>query len=432
MPITILTTLSILLLAAHNLRFGETGIAMALLLFTALLWTRRDWLRIASIAVLSWGLFTWTRTLITLLQFRIAADLPWIRLCLILGTVMGITVLCILGLTSQKTRAFFNRGRDHAQPQAFTALLTAGFLFFIRETASMTMLLADRFIPGSGPVEIIALTVYASWVCGHLLNPKTQAGTRRRVWLLFSIVFFGQFFLGIAGIDQCLMTGILHLPVPALIVAGPLFRGEGFFMPILFASTLLLVGPAWCSHLCYIGAWDNTMAIKTRPGDIPIWAPVLRWSILFFVVLTALGLRLLHVPTLTALIMAGMFGLAGIGVMVFISRKRGRMVHCTVFCPIGILSNYLGKIAPWRIRISSACTGCTACLPTCRYNALDMEALAQGKPHITCTLCGDCVSSCKHGALTYSAPLLGSDMARTVFLIIVTTLHTVFLAVARI
>ena len=432
MPITLLTTLSILLLAAHNLRFGETGIAMALLLFTAILWTRRDWLRITSIAVLSWGLFTWTQTLITLMQFRLAADLPWVRLALIMGTVMGITALCMFGLTTQKTRAFFKNDQIHARPQAITALLTAGLLFFICEKASMTMLLADRFIPGSGPVEILALAVYASWVCSRLLNPKTQATTRRRIWLLFSIIFFGQFFLGIAGINQCLMTGTLHLPVPALIVAGPLFRGGGFFMPILFGSTLLLVGPAWCSHLCYIGAWDNRMAVKTHLSPQPTWAPVLRWSILVMIIFAAVGLRLLHVPTIPAVAMAGMFGLTGIGVMVFVSRKKGSMIHCTIFCPIGILSNYLGKIAPWRIRISSACTGCRACLPTCRYNALDMEALAQGKPHITCTLCGDCVSSCKHGALTYSAPLLGSDMARTVFLIIVTTLHTVFLAVARI
>ena len=432
MPITILTTLSILLLAAHNLRIGEPGISVALFVFTALLWTRSDWLRITAIAVLSWGLITWTQTLITLLQFRLAADLPWIRLALIMGTVMGITVLCMFALTTQKTRAFFNKDQIHALPRAITAVVTVMLLFFIREKSSMTMLLADRFIPGSGPVEILVLALYASWVCGRLLNPKTQAKTRRTVWLFFSLIFFGQFVLGMAGIDQCLMTGTLHLPVPALIVAGPLFRGEGFFMPILFGSTLLLVGPAWCSHLCYIGAWDNAMGVRTRPQKLPTWAPVLRWTIFCAVVLTAIGLRVLQVPTLVAVSLAGLFGIAGVGVMVFISRKKGRMVHCTVFCPIGILSNYLGKIAPWRIRVSSACTGCRACLPVCRYNALDMKALEQGTPHITCTLCGDCVSACKHGALGYSAPRLQSNTARTAFIVIVTTLHTVFLAVARI
>ena len=51
--------------------------------------------------------------------------------------------------------------------------------------------------------------------------------------------------------------GEMHLPVPALILAGPLYRGEGFFMLFLFLSTVLIVGPAWCSWLCYVGAWDN-------------------------------------------------------------------------------------------------------------------------------------------------------------------------------
>ncbi len=432
MFLTLLTSLSMLLMAAHSLRFEETGMSVALLLFSAFLWTRREWLRIASFPVLFWGLVTWTRTLVTLLQFRMAAELPWIRLSLIMGAVMALTTLCIFGLNSSKTRAFFIRDRIHALPRALVFVFSAGLLFFIRGTSSLTLLLADRFIPGSGPLEILMLALYASRVCGRLLNPHTQAQTRRRIWLLFSLVFFGQFFLGIAGIENFLMTGKLHLPVPALIVAGPLFRGEGFFMPVLFGSTLLLVGPAWCSHLCYIGAWDNAMAVQNKPGRLPAWAPPVRWALFIMVIATALGLRLLQVPDRTAVAMAGIFGLTGIGVMVFISRKKGRMVHCTFFCPIGILSNYLGKIAPWRIRISSTCTGCGACLPTCRYNALDKKALTQGKPRITCTLCGDCVSSCKHGALTYTAPLMHAARARTVFLILATTLHTVFIAVARI
>ena len=432
MPILILTTLSILLMAAHSLRFGEQGMTAALLLFTVLMWTRRDWLRHAAMAVLAFGLITWTQTLVTLLQFRLAMDLPWVRLSIIMGAVMGTSLLCIIGLTSQRTRALFTRDRAHALPRALTAVFTAGLLFFIRGKASLTLLLADRFIPGSGPVEILCLALYASWVCGRLLDPKTQAKTRRRVWLLFSLVFFGQFFLGIAGIEQFLMTGSLHLPVPALILAGPLYRGEGFFMPILFGSTLLLVGPAWCSHLCYVGAWDNAMAVHKRPGSLPAWTRRARWTALILVIGMALGLRLLQVPGLVAVSLAGIFGTAGVGIMVFISRKRGCMVHCTVYCPMGILSNYLGKIAPFRIRISPSCTHCGACLPSCRYNALDMKALEQGKPHITCTLCGDCVSACRHNALNYSVPLLSSDHARTTFLVMVTTLHAVFMAVARI
>ena len=68
--------------------------------------------------------------------------------------------------------------------------------------------------------------------------------------------FFGQLALGIFADPIFLMTGKLHLPIPAVILAGPLYRFEGLFMPILFISTLLLSGPAWCSQLCYFGAFD--------------------------------------------------------------------------------------------------------------------------------------------------------------------------------
>ena len=197
-------------------------------------------------------------------------------------------------------------------------------------------------------------------------------------------------------------------------------------------TTLLLVGPAWCSHLCYIGAWDNVMAARNKSRPLPKGTRSLRWTILALVVLTALGLRYMEVPILTAVIAASMFGLTGVGIMILVSRKMGTMVHCTTFCPIGSLSNYLGKLAPWRIRIAPSCTRCRACLPVCRYNALDLRALKRGRPNITCTLCGDCVSACQHGALTFSAPMLTPNRAGMIFTVLVTTLHTIFLGVARI
>ncbi len=145
-----------------------------------------------------------------------------------------------------------------------------------------------------------------------------------------------------------LMTGTLHLPVPALIAAGPVFRGEGFFMIILFSVTLLLVGSAWCSHLCYIGAWDDAMS---RMGGRPVPnAKIRRWSILgrsamlILVVCMALLLRYAGVSGLSAVMLAAVFGLLGVGVMVFASRKAGMMLHCTTFCPMGILANVFGRI----------------------------------------------------------------------------------------
>ncbi|GAU08733.1 4Fe-4S ferredoxin [Desulfoplanes formicivorans] len=432
MPTILLTITSIVLLAAHTLRWGEAGMAVSLVLFATLMGTRRQWVRLAALPVLVWGLFIWSRTGIFLLHFRMAADLPWVRLAVIMTAVMSVTLLGLLGLAMGPGRRFFVRQPPHDTARAAVFILTAGLLLGIRHLSAIPLLLADRFIPGLGPLEIFALALYAVWVCGRLLEPKTQASTRRVVWLLFSVIFFAQLFLGLLGMESFLMTGKLHLPVPALILAGPLFRGEGWFMPILFGSTLLMVGPAWCSHLCYIGAWDHCMAQHNRPHPLPGWTRILRWSILVLVVLTALLLRFMQVPAPDAAMLAGMFGLIGIGIMILVSRRMGTMVHCTTFCPIGILGNYLGKLAPWRMRIASSCTRCTTCFRACRYNALDLSALSQGKPHTTCTLCGDCASACPHGALTFSAPLMRPARARQLFMIVVTTLHTLFLGVARI
>jgi hypothetical protein len=139
------------------------------------------------------------------------------------------------------------------------------------------MLLAERSLPGAGWVQAAGLAAYAFWLIGVLYSPRTAAIWRRRLWTFFSIVFFTQLAIGLAGVEQFLMSGDLHLPIPAMIIAGPLYRGEGLFMPILFGATLLLVGPAWCSYLCYVGSWDlNLAAGRRRPMQLPRWRHLFR------------------------------------------------------------------------------------------------------------------------------------------------------------
>jgi len=295
------------------------------------------------------------------------------------------------------------------------------------------MLLMERFFPGWGWLEIIALSAYASFIMGKMTDPKRSPLWRQRIWVLFSAVFFAQFILGIAGLEKCLATGTLHLPVPALIFAGPLFRGGSIFMVILFSATVLLVGPAWCSHLCYIGAWDAVAAKgKKRPEVMPKGRHMIRIFILLLVVLTALGLRAAGVPGVVATIMGGLFGLIGVAVMVFWSRKKGVMTHCVVYCPIGLIANWMGRISPFRIRIKKECTECGICTQACRYDALKPDDIKKRKPGVTCTLCGDCLTSCKDGWIRYGFFGLQPERARLFFLIVIVSLHAVFLGVARI
>jgi len=83
------------------------------------------------------------------------------------------------------------------------------------------------------------------------------------------------------------------------------------------------------------------------------------------------------------------------------------------------------------VTVSPQCSGCGKCSRACRYGALRPEDLARNRPGLTCTLCGDCIPACPHGHLSYAFPGLSPKTARTMFLVCVLTLHTVFLGVAR-
>jgi polyferredoxin len=335
-----------------------------------------------------------------------------------------------LGVFSPKPATWIGRGPIAIRAAAF--LLTAGTLALVQSVVKPPMLLFERFVPGAGWAQALLLAGYAAWLCGFLLEPRRQPRARRWLWLGFSLLFFGQLGLGLLGLPSLLMTGELHLPVPALIAAGPLSRGERFFMPVLFGATLLLVGPAWCSHLCYIGAWDHEASRRRRqPAALPRWSRSVRAGILVGVLGLALVFRWLGVPGTVAAACAAAFGLVGLGIMLFWSRRAGVMAHCVVFCPMGLLANLLGKLSPFRLRLESRCDGCGGCSRACRYDALGPEAIARRRPALSCTLCGDCVRSCHSGAIGFAFLGLSPTRARALFVVLVTSLHAVFLGCAR-
>ena len=321
---------------------------------------------------------------------------------------------------------------DSARIAAF--LVTFGLLTVVQVKVARPMLMAERLLPGTGWIEIILLAGYAAWLLGRLYDPRTTALWRRRLWTLFSFVFFGQLLLGLAGLEQFLMSGRLHLPIPAMIVAGPLYRGEGIFMPVLFLTTIALVGPAWCSYLCYVGSWDlNASVVRRRPVELPRARNWIRLGILAGIVAVALALRALGISGTVATLLGVAFGLTGLGLMLAISRRMGTMVHCVVYCPIGLVANVLGRVSPFRLRISNAgCSECTACSLKCRYGALRPEDVEARRPGLSCTLCGDCVTSCRGGFIAYAFLGLRPETARTLFLVMVVSIHAVFLGVARI
>ena len=119
-------------------------------------------------------------------------------------------------------------------------------------------------------------------------------------------------------------------------------------------------------------------------------------------------------------------------VAVLLSRRYGSACYCLAVCPLGLVANWLGKIAPWRIRRTDACMHCLACIRVCRYGALTPERLKEGRPGPGCTLCRDCLSVCRHGGLAVTLYGKTCGAAESSFVVLLSIMHTVFLAVARV
>ncbi|MCU0663688.1 MAG: 4Fe-4S binding protein [Myxococcota bacterium] len=424
--------LSMLLLSAHFLRQGELGLVATSLASLGLLLCRQRFVAHVFLVALPALSLLWVGEAAEIATVRMTLGQPWLRMAIILGAVAVLTALSGIAFLSTRLRERYSQSAASAQASSAAFFIVGIALWAVMLKVPQPMLLAQRFAPWTASLEILALATFAAFVAGRFLDDTRQASTRRFVWLLFCAVFFAQFVLGLTVDSRFLMASQPHLPVPALIAAGPIYRGEGLFMPILFGATLLLVGPAWCSHLCYIGALDHEMSRRCkRPLGLPKVASKVRVGLLVAVLGAALLLRSLGASPLLAGGLAAGFGALGLVVMLLVSSRFGVMVHCTVFCPMGLFAAVLGKVSPFRMKIGPGCTDCGACGRVCRYDALRPEHLAARSPGLSCTLCGDCLSACPARHLHYTLVGVSPQTARSVFAALASSLVALFLALAR-
>lgn len=309
-----------------------------------------------------------------------------------------------------------------------TGIITFGLLSIVHLKSKVVMLAAERFFKGSGWIEITLLSIYAGFLLYKMTDKRQVAKWRKISWMVFSVVFFGQLILGILADERFLLSGKLHLPVPAMILSGPLYRMEISFMSVLFLSTIVLTGPAWCSHLCYFGALDNLSSSGKGLRNIPLKKKFRsKFLVLILVIISTIFLRAFNIELIYAALSGILFGLTGIIIIIFISRKKNKMVHCVSYCPIGTITSYLKYISPFRMSIQTNCTTCMACTLKCNYDALNLENIKKKKPGITCTYCGDCLSSCHEKAIRYHFFRFKPETARNLYLIITISIHAVFM-----
>jgi ferredoxin-type protein NapH len=318
----------------------------------------------------------------------------------------------------------------------FLPLLTFLFISVILSVIQLKihppLLLAERFFPDFGWIEILIIAGYGAILCYKMLDPGKSAKWRLISWTVFSAVFFSQLMLGVTLSGKFLMNGNLHLPVPAVILAGPLYRERVSFMTILFLSTVILTGPAWCSHLCYFGAIDGIVASrKIRSANLKN-KNAIRHILFFIVILFTLLLGNFRINPVYCVATGILFGIGGLVLIFLISGRKGKMINCVMYCPIGVLVSYLKYVNPFRLRIGSTCSICGACSGACKYDALTLKNIINKKPGNTCTLCGDCLGTCHFNALHYTLFSNSSSFARNSYLFLTVSIHAIFLALARI
>lgn len=417
--------LSLLLGSAHFLRQGELNGTFIYLSLVFLYFSKIRISRLLVNIALICLFFTWLKISYGLILFRINLGLPWYRLLFIMLGVLLLTLLAIY--FSSKAWEQFNK-----KIFSFGLFILVVLIFlWLRYKLSFSILLLDRFA-NLGLWQAFMLGLYAAYLGDEFLEPKKQYYLRPKIWLLFSLVFFGQLLLGLFVDKRFLLTGKLHFPIPALIIGGPVYRGQGFFMLGLFISTLLLVGSAWCSHLCYVGGLDNFFASRKKVKKRPLLSRKLAWFNLGLVLLLAASWPRQEnlFPLLLGLV--SFFGVVSLGFIVVYSWKKGAMTHCVGFCPLGLISVFLGKINPFRVRVKQGkCTGCGVCVKKCFYQAID-KVENKVKINNYCTLCLACLASCPHEAITFT---LGGKYRQKVYkayIFLIVSLHTLFLGLARI
>lgn len=295
-----------------------------------------------------------------------------------------------------------------------------------------TLLLAERFVKNGGWFEIFFIALYGAFITLKMENKRTTPKWRLFSWTVFSVFFFCQLVLGMLVSEKFLLTGKLHLPIPAMILSGPIYRGQLSVMTILFISTVVLTGPAWCSHLCYFGAMDAWSSRSKIPQGRLAHKKKIKYSILLMIIGISLLLRWFRIDAHISTFFGLIFGITGITIIFFASRKKGSMIHCILYCPIGTLVNYLRFINPFRIYIDRNCTFCESCRNVCKFDALSLNDLNLKKPGITCTLCGDCLGVCNMESLKYRLFRLNPGISRNLYLFITISMHSIFLALARI
>ena len=104
-----------------------------------------------------------------------------------------------------------------------TVLLVGGLLSIVQIMPKNPLLIGERLFPYGGWIQVILAMLYSGWLCHKMQDRQERPKWRKRAWLLFSIVFFGQLALGIFA-DPCGNLGRTALSLRGTIHAHTIYQ----------------------------------------------------------------------------------------------------------------------------------------------------------------------------------------------------------------
>ncbi len=107
----VIIVLSLVVLGAHFLRYGnDIGVAASLALI-GLLFLRKPWVaRLVQVALII-GALEWAHTLYELMHMRLAQGAPFTRMAVILGVVIAVTVASALLFQTKRMKQMYGLSR---------------------------------------------------------------------------------------------------------------------------------------------------------------------------------------------------------------------------------------------------------------------------------------------------------------------------------
>jgi ferredoxin-type protein NapH len=194
-----------------------------------------------------------------------------------------------------------------------------------------------------------------------------------------------------------------------LLGAGWFYPLIGYFIPgcmLLGLGLAAFKGRNWCDWLCPRGSFEDGLLARISPQRrIPqiFRTTLMRAGVMAFL-MTVLAVQILRLwPDPWAI--GGSFVLllsvttaVGIGLGVFFHQRA----WCYI-CPIGTMSNWVGKNRHPLLLAPERCTECNLCARTCPMQLAPVALKKQGSmPHRgDCLKCSLCVGNCPTAALTF-------------------------------